>query len=159
MWGQTFTAGGDRVGSQELWNAKSADSVSSLEVIGSYDSASKTFFMVSPPTWAGGEENMTLPASLLSCASGFALNQGSTQCEPCLPGLGCGYDPDAGFPIGLYAPITSISHEFLAVAILFDMDFRKYTEPALRARFRDKRSSPEKKFLGRKSRGHPGGHP
>ena len=41
------------------------------------------------------------------------------------------YDPEVGFALGIYGPITQISQDDLAAAVLFDLDFRKHRESQL----------------------------
>eukprot|EP00971_Amphidinium_carterae_P122565 2426723-Amphidinium_carterae.1 len=42
---------------------------------------------------------------------------------------------DRAIRLGIYAPFTSITHGDLASAVMFDLDFRKNLEPAIREAF------------------------
>ena len=47
------------------------------------------------------------------------------------------YDAANDLVLGIYGPITSVSQEFLAAAVAFDIDLRKNFEPALKAKYGD----------------------
>jgi len=49
--------------------------------------------------------------------------------------IACSGEEEPSLSLGIYSPFTSITHDDLAVAILFDLDFRKNQDPTLRERF------------------------
>ena len=131
----TFNSQGDRSAPYELWNAQPSTPRSDLVKVGLYDSSTGVISMSSDPYWTGGQQSSQPPSTLFDCPFGFIADTTTLVCEPCKPGVGCGYRPSDGFPLGIFGPITSVTQEFLAAAVAFDIDFRKNFDPAVRARF------------------------
>eukprot|EP00971_Amphidinium_carterae_P269596 5348181-Amphidinium_carterae.1 len=132
----SFNAQGDRVASYQLWNSHTDGSGSTTLVhVGDYVSLTGTFELSTDPVWASGAALPLPPQSLLDCLFGFERDPTTNMCTPCRPGIGCGYDAAEGFPIGIFGPFTSLDQDILGAAVLFDLDFRKNTDAALRDRF------------------------
>eukprot|EP00971_Amphidinium_carterae_P256125 5085366-Amphidinium_carterae.1 len=129
----SFDAQSDRAASYEVWNAvPDGTSSSTLVNVGIYNAITGAFSTSVNLYWVGGTQGSTPPASLLECPFGFEQDSTTRVCEPCRPGVGCGYNEDVGFPIGILGPFTSVNQAYLAAAIAFDLDFQKNFNQSVR---------------------------
>eukprot|EP00971_Amphidinium_carterae_P244491 4854781-Amphidinium_carterae.1 len=132
----SFDRLGERLNSYDLVNAQPSHSGDNVLVkIGAYSSATRAMVLDQPPWWANGEQNAAVPNGMLECLPRFEKDVATSRCLPCQPGIGCGYRPEDGFPIGVFGPFTSVSQYDMSVAVMVDLDIRKNFDPALVERF------------------------